>query len=123
MQGEPGIAGVDGVDGVDGADGADSPIIIEEYMSIEDKLQLIADNLACGDRGLACIIEKASLKTVVVQTEDDPVGIEIELGLIDSVVDYRGKGVQESIEEIEPVNIENEFRVQSRRTENIIEDQ
>ena len=90
---------------------------------IETKLQAIVDALNCGDRGLACIVEKASLKTVVVQTEGDPVGTELELGLIDSVVDFGGKDVQESIEEIEPVHIENEFRVQSRRTENIIEDQ
>ena len=123
IQGLPGVDGVDGADGADGANGSDSPITIEEYMSIEDKLQLIADNLSCGDRGLACIVEKASLKTVLVPTEQDPVGTEVELGLIDSVVDYRGKGVQESIEEIEPVHIENEFRVQSRRTENFVEDQ
>jgi len=121
--GPQGPAGADGADGAqgppgaDGADGADSPITIEEYMSIEDKLQLIADNLACGDRGLACIVEKASLKTV-----NHPVAGEIEVGLVDSVIDFAGKNIQESVEEIEPVHIENEFRVQSRRTENFIDE-
>jgi len=77
----------------------------------------LKENLSCGDRGLACILEKAALKTV-----NHPVAGEIEVGLVDSVVDFAGKNIQESVEEIEPVHIENEFRVQSRRTENFIDE-
>ena len=86
-------------------------------MAIEDKLQGILDSLTCAERGIACILEKALLKTV-----DHPEAGEIELGVVDSVIDFEGKAVQQSIEEIEGVTIENEFRVQSRRTEDIPEE-
>lgn len=75
------------------------------------------ENLSCGDRGIACIIEKATLKTV-----NHPVAGEIEVGLVDSVFNFAGKNIQESVEEIEPVHIENEYRVQSRRTENFTDE-
>ena len=86
-------------------------------MAIEDKLQGILDSLTCAERGIACILEKALLKTV-----DHPEAGEIEMGIVDSVIDFEGKPVQQSIEEIEGVTIENEFRVQSRRTEEIPEE-
>lgn len=86
----------------------------QEIVGIRHDLR---ENLACGDRGLACIVEKATLKTV-----NHPVAGEIEVGLVDSVIDFAGKNIQESVEEIEPVHIENEFRVQSRRTENFIDE-
>jgi len=87
------------------------------YTELVQFRQDFRENLACGDRGLACIVEKATLKTVV-----HPVAGEIEVGLVDSVIDFAGKNIQESVEEIEPVHIENEFRVQSRRTENFIDE-
>jgi len=87
------------------------------YTELVQFRQDFNEKLSCGDRGLACIVEKATLKTV-----NHPVAGEIEVGLVDSVIDFAGKNIQESVEEIEPVHIENEFRVQSRRTENFIDE-
>ena len=109
-------------------------------MAIEDKLQGILDQLKCADRSIACILEKGlifdkstpsgdverGLVEVVdqglIKIVDHPEAGELEMSLVDSVVDFEGKTVQQSIEEIEGVTIENEFRVQSRRTEEIPEE-
>ena len=114
-KGDKGDTGPAGADGEDGANGSDGLISIEEYAMLETKLQAIVDALTCAERGIACILEKGLLKTVIKnQTEQ-------EFGLIDSVLKSTGDTIQESIDAIEGVTIENEYRVESRRTENIPE--